>query len=110
MLMGYRYVNPLRKQCCSGGFSPESPQCRVAVTIQRYEAPLRRSEEQIRNYFKEQRHRISGKVLARCAPPREAETSIRFPPPSDLDFQIWVPGLQRSQTMNSSPKYALESL
>lgn len=72
-------------------------------------ACLHRSEERIRNYFKDQRNNITGNVDASHEPLKAADTrsNTRFPSPSDLDFQAWIPGLERSQTMNSSPKYAL---
>ncbi|KAL3147970.1 hypothetical protein ABBQ38_014265 [Trebouxia sp. C0009 RCD-2024] len=65
------------------------------------------SEERIRNYFKDQRNRTCANVDASHEPRRAADinSTTRFLPPSDLDFQSWIPGLKRSQTMNSSPKF-----
>ncbi|KAL3140709.1 hypothetical protein ABBQ32_005265 [Trebouxia sp. C0010 RCD-2024] len=70
------------------------------------DAALHWSEERIRNYFKDQRNNITGNVDASHEPLKAADTrsNTRFPSPSDLDFQAWIPGLERSQTMNSSPK------
>ena len=105
-MMEYRLIHRLKMQHCTGSISSAVSQCGCPQTTLTG-ARLHRSEEHIRKYFKDQRK--SGNVGAshERLSAADIKSNTRFSPPGDLDLQSWIPGLERSQTRNSSPKYAL---